>query len=1106
MRNFDYLKDIDALKDLYHFCRTAEESQQSDNDVCALNCRRGLEWVVKTIYTLKGIEVDKKDSLYELMTGEPFVGFVDDDRIMMAAHYIRKVGNTSAHSGGVSNKESYFCLLNLYNVVGAILLKLRVLETLAPFDKNLIPKNSIFIKTVPEVKDPTKEFVASVETEAVKNPAKAEFNHSISEAETREMFIDLMLKEAGWDVLTTDGAIAPSKAGVEIEVLGMPNSAGVGYADYVLFGANGKPLAVIEAKKTAKSPNEGKHQAELYADCLEKQYGIKPVIYYSNGYETYIIDGLGYPPRKIYGFHTEDDLNVLIQRRNRQDITDLNINPDITDREYQKRGIRALCEHLNKKHRRGLLVMATGTGKTRVSISLTDVLMRNEWAKNVLFLADRTALVNQAAKNFAKLLPNITTTILNETKEPDLNARIMFSTYQTMINYIDSDTKKFSVGRFDLIIIDEAHRSVFGKYTAIFDYFDCMIVGLTATPREDVDRSTYDLFQLEGGEPNFAYELGEAVEDNYLVPYTVIARTTDILKRGIKYDSLSEDEKKQMEEVWKYEKAQNALDLEKGGKGYYRDIDKKEIFKYIFNKDTIDKVLIDLMDHGLKVQGGDLIGKTIIFAYNHKHAELIVERFNEIYPQYGSDFCVLIDYSVNYAQDLINTFEVRDKRPQIAVSVAMLDTGIDVPDILNLVFFKPIYSYIKFWQMVGRGTRLSQDIFDAGDDKKEFYIFDWCGNFDFFNQNEKGKEPIAQLSITERLFGLRTDLAQALQHMSYQSDPFAKQLHDELKEILHRQVSRLNDNHISVRQHWSEVDKYRKKEAWTYISNVDTVELKEVIAPLVSDITSELGAKKFDVLMLNIELSMISEEVEAERCKVKVFEIAQNLQEKASIPQVAAKMSIIMEVAKPEFWETATLDRLEHVRNEMRDLVQFILGTSNRTFTLDIEDTVETLETPVGVMPKLSYKQRVIDYLAKNKNLPVLQKIFRMEKLEHADIIELERICWKELGTKEEYQKYIERGQMICGDCVAAFIRSQIGVDRKIALEKFSEFLSDNILNTTQEEYIKTIISYVCENGDIQPKTLLEDTPFRDFDWVETFGQNLISVKKYVEDFHSLIA
>ena len=1106
MKNFDYLKEIDTLNDLYHFCRMAEDSQQSDNDVCALNCRRGLEWIVKAIYALKGIVIERRDSLYELMTGAPFMEFVDDDRVMMAAHYIRKVGNTGAHSGGVSKRESFFCLLNLYNVVGSILLKLRIIDTLKPFDKELIPANPMYIKSVADVKAPSEEFIASVDAEAVEHPAQAEFDHSISEAETREMFIDLMLKEAKWDILTIDGAIAPSKAGIEIEVSGMPNNAGIGYADYVLFGANGKPLAVIEAKKTAKSPSEGKHQAELYAQCLEEQYGIKPVIYYSNGYETYIIDGLGYPPRKIYGFHSEDDLNVLIQRRGRKNITDLNINPNITDREYQKRGIRALCDHLNKNHRRGLLVMATGTGKTRVAISLTDVLMRNEWAKSVLFLADRTALVNQAAKNFAKLLPNITTTVLSENREPDLNARIMFSTYQTMINYIDTDTKKFSVGRFDLIIIDEAHRSVFGKYTAIFDYFDCFLVGLTATPREDVDRSTYDLFELEGGEPNFSYELEEAIKDKYLVPYTHVARTTEILKRGIKYNSLTEDEKMQLEEVWKYEKAKNALDLEQNGKGCYRDIDKKEIFKYIFNKDTIDKVLIDLMSNGLKIQGGDLIGKTIIFAYNHKHAELIVERFNAIYPQYGSDFCVLIDYSVNYAQDLINTFEVRDKRPQIAVSVAMLDTGIDVLDILNLVFFKPIYSYIKFWQMIGRGTRLSQDIFDVGEDKQEFYIFDWCGNFEFFNQHPRGKEPLAQISVTERLFGIRVDMAQALQHQKYQSDPFAKKLHDEIKDILHKQVAKLNDHHISVRQHWDVVDKYRKESTWTYISNVDTVELKDIIAPLVYDATTDLGAKKFDILMLNIQLSMISDEYEAERAKVKVYEIAQALQEKASIPQVASKMPLIREVSTPRFWEAPKLDRLEYVRKELRDLVQFILGTSNKTFTINIKDTVEALESSTGVVPRLSYKQRIIDYLAKNKNLPVLQKIFKMEKLEQKDIVELERICWKELGTKEEYQKYIERGQMICGDSVAAFIRAQIGVDRRIALEKFSEFLSDNVLNSTQEEYIKTIITYVCENGDISLPTLVNDTPFCDFDWIDVFGQNMISVRKYVEDFHRLIA
>ncbi|MBR6561233.1 MAG: DEAD/DEAH box helicase family protein, partial [Alistipes sp.] len=528
----------------------------------------------------------------------------------------------------------------------------------------------------------------------------------ISEAETRRMYIDLMLREAGWQILDTEGLIQPSKACIEVELQGMPNSHDVGYADYVLFGSNGKPLAVIEAKRTSVSPVKGKHQAELYADCLEQRYGVRPVIYYTNGFQTYVIDGLGYPPRRLYSFHTENDLEWMIQQRGRKDITDFTIKDNITDRHYQKTAIKAVCEHYNTKHRKGLLVMATGTGKTRVAISLVDVLKRNGWVKNVLFLADRTSLVKQAHKNFVKLLPNETTSVLNEGGERDMNAKITFSTYQTMINFIDTDEKPFSVGRFDLIIIDEAHRSIFGKYGAIFNYFDAMLIGLTATPRDEVDKSTYDIFEMEQGSPNYAYELEDAVSDGYLVNYVGFKRGTMILKEGIKYSNLTEEEKTQMERIWEYEKTRKALD----GDDYHRDIANNEMFTYIHNLDTIDKVLQDLMENGLKVQSGERIGKTIIFAYRHLHAELIVERFNALYPEYGAGFCALIDNQVTYARDLIDKFEKRDCEPQIAVSVDMLDTGIDVPDVLNLVFFKPVKSKIKFMQMIGRGTRLSQGV------------------------------------------------------------------------------------------------------------------------------------------------------------------------------------------------------------------------------------------------------------------------------------------------------------------------------------------------------------------------------------------------------------
>ncbi|MBO7442445.1 MAG: DEAD/DEAH box helicase family protein, partial [Paludibacteraceae bacterium] len=539
-----------------------------------------------------------------------------------------------------------------------------------------------------------------------------------------------------------------------------------GYADYVLFGSNGKPLAVVEAKRTSKSPDAGKHQAELYADCLEAKYGVRPVIYYTNGFETYIIDGLGYPPRRLYSFHTATDLELMIQKRSRHDINDFKVNGKITDRDYQKMSIKAVCEHFNKKHRKGLIVMATGTGKTRVAISLVDILTRNEWVKNALFLADRTSLVNQAHKNFVKLLPNMTTCVLSDDSDHDLNARLTFSTYQTMINHIDTEDKTFSVGRFDLIIIDEAHRSIFGKYGAIFNYFDSLLIGLTATPRDEVDRSTYEIFEMEQGEPNFAYELEEAVADGYLVNYIGIKRGSKIMREGIKYDELSPEEKAQLEKVFEYERINKALEGEPG-----RDIAASEIFTYIFNDDTISHVLQDLMSNGLKIKGSEEIGKTIIFAYNHRHAEMIVEKFNKLFPEYGPDYCALIDNYVTYADDLIDKFADKNKEPQIAVSVDMLDTGIDVPEVINLVFFKQIRSKIKFMQMVGRGTRLCKDLFGPGKDKECFYIFDWCGNLDYFGKGNEGVGTKATISLTERIFNLRSEIAYYLQAEEYQEDP-----------------------------------------------------------------------------------------------------------------------------------------------------------------------------------------------------------------------------------------------------------------------------------------------------------------------------------------------
>lgn len=791
-----------------------------------------------------------------------------------------------------------------------------------------------------------------------------------------------------------------------------------------------------------------------------------------------------------------------MQRKGRGDITDLTIDDGITNRHYQKGAITAVCSHFNDKHRRALLVMATGTGKTRVSISLVDVLMRNNWVKNVLFLADRTALVSQAMKNYAKLLPRATVAVLNDNDpKRDMNARVMFSTYQTMINYIDSEVKEFSVGRFDLVIIDEAHRSVFGKYGAIFDYFDSLLVGLTATPREEVDRSTYHLFNMEEGSPNYSYELDEAVADNFLRPYRGLVRHSEHLNKGIKYDDLSKEEKEQLEKVWEYESAKNALDP----RDYKRDIGGEELFRYIYNDDTIDKVLQDVMTNGLKVQNGERIGKTIIFAYNHKHAVRIVERFNLLYPKFGPDFCVLIDNTVNYSQSLIEKFELRDKDPQIAVSVDMLDTGIDVPDILNLVFFKVVRSKIKFMQMIGRGTRLSDDIFGDGKDKEEFYIFDYCNNFEFFGKRPDGVEAKPVQSLTERLFSVKADIVFELQALEYQEDDFARNYRLQLADELRSQVVELNRSRIDVRRRLEYVDKYSVVEVWQHLTLGDVLQLKDFVSPLLMPVSEDINAKRFDLLVLIVMFSLLSPEVDPAKSQQKIMKIAEILSGKTSIPDVAKKIGVIKEVMSQQFWKSLSMKGLERVRVELRDLMQFLVGEKSEIFTVDIEDTITPVDGAPSVIITTTYRQRVMDFLTENLNTnETLQKIIRIEKLTENDILELERIFWNELGTKEDYDKHV--GNRFAGGNVAVFIRSVIGIDRDVAMQKFTDFLSDNVLNAEQQEYIRSIIHYVCLNGDITRETIVKETPFDSYDWSGVFDERAAYIRKYVDELHDAIS
>ncbi|MDZ7717760.1 MAG: DEAD/DEAH box helicase family protein [Balneolaceae bacterium] len=692
-------------------------------------------------------------------------------------------------------------------------------------------------------------------------------NHDYNEAETRELLIDVMLRESGWD---------PAKRDVrEYKVEGMPNDSGIGYVDYVLWNDDGKPLALVEAKRTTRNYEEGQHQAKLYANCLEKRFGVRPIIFLSNGYEIWIWDDGEYPPRKILGFYTKDSLQTLFfQKKNKEPLHKADINHDITERYYQIGAIRRVGERFQEGHRRALLVMATGTGKTRTSISISNMLLQNRWAKRILFLADRNALVRQAYRAYANHLPSVPIVNLVEEKD-DTAAKVVFSTYPTMLNQIENleeGQRKFDPGYFDLVIIDEAHRSVYNKYKAIFHYFDSLLLGLTATPKEDVDHDTYELFNTEQGNPTFAYGLEQAVEDKYLRPPKKISVLGKFLTEGIKYDDLSEEEKKQYDDL--------LADDETGAIPDH--IDASQLNKWLFNEDTVEKVIKQLMEDGLKVEGGDRLGDTIIFAKNHKHAVFIQQVFDKNYPHYAGHFAQVIDNKVEKSQDLIDKFcSSEHKNPTIAISVDMMDTGIDAPDVVNLVFFKPVRSKTKFNQMIGRGTRFRPDLFGPGEDKKYFLIFDYCGNFEFFDQNPDGYETAAGPSVSAQIFEKRLLLTAKLKNEPYKHDEELQEYRKTLLDQLHQQVSNLERQSVQVRPHLKLVHKLEDRAVWEHLESHERKEIVRELAEILPvDMNEDEVRRRFDLLMLVLQHELLDGILNEKATKNKVIDMAEHLYSK----------------------------------------------------------------------------------------------------------------------------------------------------------------------------------------------------------------------------------
>ena len=791
-----------------------------------------------------------------------------------------------------------------------------------------------------------------------------------------------------------------------------------------------------------------------------------------------------YPPREVQGFYKKDELELLIQRRDsRKKLRDTPINEAIVERYYQTRAIRRIGEAFEKDNdRKALIVMATGAGKTRTVIALCDQLMRANWAKRVLFLADRVALVEQAVKNFKKHLPDAAP--VNLVTEKETEGRVFVSTYPTMMRMIDETAngcRRFGVGHFDLVVIDEAHRSVYQKYRAIFEYFDSLLVGLTATPKDEVDFNTYGLFDLERGVPTDAYDLDDAVKDGFLVPMKGVSVPIKFQRQGIKYDDLSEDEKEQWDALeWNDGQVPDRVEAE-------------AVNKWLFNIDTVDKVLEHLMTRGLKVAGGDRLGKTIVFAKNHAHAEFIAERFNVNYPHYKGEFARVIDFQVEYAQSLIEKFTIADKPPHIAISVDMLDTGIDVPEVVNLVFFKLVRSKTKFWQMVGRGTRLCPNLFGPEKHKEFFYVFDYCQNLEFFSQNPETVDGALNESLGKRLFVRRLELIGELdahgkadarhgEALSPAALEVVLVVRRETADLLRREIAAMNLDNFVVRPRRRLVEKYVAAEAWTTLGNEAMEELTHQVAGLPNELDPEdEEAKRFDLLLLNLQLALLRSEPSFTRLRDQVEKIAGLLEEKAAIPMVAAQMPLIQEVQTDAWWQDVTVPLLEQVRKRLRALVKLIERAQRKPIYTDFADELgdeRDVTLPGFIAPDQfeRFKAKARAFLREHRDHATIRKLRLNTPLVRSDVEELEQmLIGQGVGSAEDVRRAADE---TCG--LGLFVRSLIGLDREAAKNAFAGFLAGKNLTASQIEFVNLIIDHLTEHGAMEAGMLYE-SPYTDF-------------------------
>ena len=1066
MTNFDTFLSTPQFSSFAPVAVSAERILPIDPSACVLNCRRAMEFAVKWMYSVdKALVMPYQDTLVSLMNTEDFRDIVGAD-IWRRMDLIRRMGNNAAHTGKkITQEQAALCLENLYVFLDFVAYCYGENYTEGHFDPALLTQESE-ASAAPVQEAPEVELAALMaENAALKEELtarRAEQQQTyvpkpldLSEYKTRKLYIDTMLTDAGW----TEGKDWLN----EVELPGMPNKSEVGYADYVLYGDDGRPLAVVEAKRTCVDVAKGRQQAKLYADLLEKKYHRRPVIFLTNGFETRITDNI-YPERKCAAIYSKRDLEKLFNLQTmRTSLKNVMVDRKIAGRYYQEGAIKAACDAFARNRRKALLVMATGSGKTRTVIALCDVLLQHGWVKNILFLADRNSLVTQAKRSFVNLLPDLSVTNLCEEKD-NYTAHCVFSTYQTMYNVIDSvqdeDGKLFTCGHFDLVICDEAHRSVYNKYRDIFNYFDAPLVGLTATPKDEIDKNTYEIFELENGVPTYGYELAQAVKDGYLVDFLSVETKLKFMEQGIVYDDLSDADKRAYEDTFEDENGELP-----------DSIASSALNEWIFNEDTIRQVLNTLMTHGLTIDYGNKLGKTIIFAKNHTHAEKILSVFNQEYPHLPG-FAKVIDNYMTYAQSAIDEFSDPKKLPQIAISVDMLDTGIDVPEVLNLVFFKKVMSKAKFWQMIGRGTRLCPGLLD-GKDKDKFYIFDFCGNFEFFRMN-KGRPTANMIALQGAIFHLKAQIAFKLQDLSYQTTGLIA-FRKTLVEDMVRKVQELNKDNFAVRQHLKYVERYAEPDSYNALTYEDTLLMGQELAPLITPEEDDAKALRFDALMYGIELAYLAGK-KYSKARSDLFKKVSAVASVANIPEIMAQAELIDRILHTDYVETAGINEFEHIRENLRDLIKYI-PVSKVHYDTNFDDeilSVDWKESELENDDLKNYKAKAEFYVRQHMNDVVIAKLKSNVPLTAEDVQALEKALWNEVGTKQDYEA--EYGQKPLGE----FVREIVGLDMNAAKEAFAQYLNDASLDSRQIYFVNQIVEYIVHNGMMKDLSVLQEAPFTD--------------------------